>query len=99
MRGVVELNKLCRRRNGNLKTSNVLIADPDLDPTEVYLSDPCPDDQLPAENPDAADMNALGRLIFQLVTHRPFSEVGGWPIQTSPEWQRLGRRGKDWLAF
>src|SRR2546423_13178342 len=99
IRGLEELNQLCRRPHGNLKTSNVLIADPDLDPTEVYLSDPCPDEQLPAENPDAADMKALGRLIYQLVTHRPFPEVGGWPIQMSAEWQRLGRRGKDWLAF
>src|SRR2546421_2451068 len=99
IKGLEELNQYCRRPHGNLKTSNVLIADPDLDPTEVYLSDPCPDEQLPAENPDAADMKALGRLIYQLVTHRPFAEIGGWPIQMSAEWQRLGRRGKDWLAF
>src|SRR5204863_10068880 len=26
-------------------------------------------------------------------------EVGGWPIQMNAEWQRLGRRGKDWVAF
>jgi TPR repeat protein len=99
IKGLEELNQLCRRPHGNLKTSNVLIADPDLDPTEVYLSDPCPDEQLPAEKADAADMNALGRLIYQLVTHRPFPEVGGWPIQMSADWQRLGRKGKDWLAF
>src|SRR6266850_4322311 len=99
IKGLQELNQLCRRPHGNLKTSNVLIADPDLDPTEVYLSDPCSDEQLPAENADAADMKALGRLIYQLVTHRAFPEVGGWPIQPSNDWQRLGRRGKDWLAF
>src|SRR5438876_3585079 len=98
IKGLEELNQLCRRPHGNLKTSNVLIADPDLDPTEVYLSDPCPDEQL-AERSDAADMKALGKLIYQLVTHRPFAEVGGWPIQMSAEWQRLGRRGKHWLEF
>src|SRR3954463_11811484 len=99
IKGLEELNQLCRRPHGNLKTSNVLIADPDLDPTEVYLSDPCADDQLPAENADAADMKALGRVIYQLVTHRAFPEVGGWPIQMNADWNRLGRRGKDWLAF
>ncbi|HEV8606684.1 MAG TPA: Sel1-like repeat-containing protein kinase family protein [Tepidisphaeraceae bacterium] len=98
--GLQELNQYCRRPHGNLKAPNILIADPDLDPTEVYLSDPCPDEQLPAESADAADMKALGRLIYQLVTHRPFPEVGGWPIQPNAEWHRLGRRrGKDWLAF
>jgi TPR repeat protein len=98
--GLQELNQYCRRPHGNLKAPNILIADPDLDPTEVYLSDPCADEQLPAESADAADMKALGRLIYQLVTHRPFPEVGGWPIQPNAEWHRLGRRrGKDWLAF
>jgi hypothetical protein len=92
IKGLEELNQLCRRPHGNLKTSNVLIADPDQDPTEIYLSDPCPDEQLP-ENSDAADMKALGKLIYQLVTHRPFTEVGGWPIQPSNDWNRLGRRG------
>jgi len=54
----------------------------------------------PGEKPRRGRHECIGAaLFFQLVTHRPFPEVGGWPIQTSAEWQRLGRRGKDWLAF
>ncbi|MCL4743131.1 MAG: SUMF1/EgtB/PvdO family nonheme iron enzyme [Phycisphaerales bacterium] len=83
------------RGHGNLKPGNVLLATRNAwTPADVALCDPAPD---PPRGGQHADLVALGRLIHRLVLHREFAALGGWPIQRSEAWNRLGRgAGEAW---
>src|SRR5207302_1669974 len=89
--GLEELKTACSRSHGNLKPSNVLLAPGELSPASVALTDPAPS-RVAAQGGEAADLYALGELIYQLVTYRQFrGQAGrGWPIPADPEWKRLG---------
>jgi len=93
--GLDELKRACGQSHGNLRTTTVLLSRPDRGgSTQVALAEPLT--AASARGGEAEDLRALGELIFQLVTHRNFSAVGGWPIQDGPEWRNLGRRGQAW---
>lgn len=87
------------RGHGSLRPSNVLLAgEGPIATARPILTDPLADD--PPRHAEYArrDRRDLGALIFQLVTHRPFRELGAWPIEDGPEWRAYGRRGgPKWL--
>ncbi|MCQ3940368.1 MAG: hypothetical protein DPW19_04640 [cyanobacterium CYA1] len=86
------------RGHGNLKPGNVLLATRNAwTPAAVALCDPSPD---PPRGGQHADLVALGRLIHRLVLHREFAALGGWPIERSEAWDRLGRGvGEAWRGI
>jgi len=95
--GLRELKWICRRPHGNLKPSNVLIeGEGRIKQGKVVLTDPLPTARLDAEASEAADLQATGTLIYQLVLRRPFRLMGGWPVPPSEAWSRLGRYGETW---
>jgi hypothetical protein len=86
-----------KRGHGNLKPSNAFFDRSDeLGSARVLLSDPAPSSELGADKGEVSDLRALGELLYQLVEHKPFKALGGWPVASSPEWNRLGRVGEGW---
>jgi hypothetical protein len=99
VRGLGDVRRACGRGHGNLKPTNVLIeGKPGVPISRVALSDPASDVKARAGG-DAADLKALGALIYQCVLHQPYREVGAFPVPDSKEWQALGPAGKSWLAL
>lgn len=86
------------RPHGNLKPTNVLISAGDAATADVRVSEPAP---LSALGADAGikDRQDLGRLLYLLITFRPFRELGGWPIENGPEWERLGDEAELWRGL
>lgn len=86
------------RPHGNLRPTNVLIGAGDPAAAEVRVSEPAPASAL---GPDAAvkDRQDLGRLLYLLITFRPFRELGGWPIESGPDWERLGAEAELWRGL
>ncbi|MCK5272075.1 MAG: hypothetical protein KAJ52_05840, partial [Sedimentisphaerales bacterium] len=100
VKGLLELKHIANRPHGNLKTTNVLIAgEGNIERLKVVLTDPIAAGRMDSRKSQAADFHDLGELIYQLVTHRPFSSVGGWPIPDGPEWVRLGKQAQVWRAL
>ncbi|MGH7978597.1 MAG: tetratricopeptide repeat protein [Limisphaerales bacterium] len=66
------------------------------------VSGPGTDNQMMVQNLfEAQDLRAIGELILQLVEGR-LIESGSeynFPIESSPEWQKLGRNERRWRAF
>ena len=92
VRGLLDIKKL-GRPHGNLKPSNILLADSaDLAAAKVLLADPAPDGVL-AKNAGDKDLSDLARILFQLVNLRPYD---GGTIPKTKEWTRLGPNGEDW---
>ncbi len=97
--GLVELRECCRRSHGNLHGSTILL--PRMDATgygQAMLAEPLAADSTKAAS-EKADLAALGRVLYELVMHKPYNVAGAWPIPDSPEWARLGRRGGAWREF
>lgn len=95
--GLIELKDVAGRSHGNLKASNVLISSRgDVAVAGAVLSDPAPAGDA-AKSGEAGDLQALGELIYLLVTGRPFPGGAAWPLSPSREWNRLGSAGaKQW---
>lgn len=86
-----------KRGHGNLKVTNVFFdRDSDLEEAGVLLTDPAASHELGADKGEVADLHAIGELIYQLVAHRPFKALGGWPVPPGKEWDRLGKVGNGW---
>ena len=95
--GLAELRAESGRQHGNLKPTNVLIAGTDeVEDKDVFLADPADSANPAANDGGAEDLFQLGQLIHQLVLHRPFRPVTGWPIEPSEAWSRLGYSGNRW---
>jgi len=93
IRGLIDLRKSPGRPHGNLKPSNILLANSiDLSAAVVHLADPAPDGVLNANsaNKDLAD---LAKILYELVHLRPYQ---GGTIGPSKEWHKLGPNGEDW---
>jgi hypothetical protein len=94
IRGLLEMKDSCGRAHGNLKPSNILIeGEGEVEHSKIVLTDPAPAGE---GSIGGGDLSALGELICQLVLHRLFRGSQNWPINPSPEWTRLGRKGKAW---
>ena len=88
------------RRHGDLVAASVLLSDDKPGRVRVGLHRPA--DALAYSglaNAAGDEMRRLGQLIFELVLHRPFREMGGYPVRDGPEWQRLGKTGGFWLGL
>lgn len=86
-----------KRWHGNLKGTNVFFdRDTDLNEAKVVLSDPAASKEIGADKGEVADLHAIGELIYQLVVHRAFKALGGWPVPPGKEWDRLGKVGSGW---
>ena len=98
--GLIEIKTLSGRAHGNLKPTNVLLGqDADLSRAAIVLTDPLPQELLNGARSELADLRALGELIYQLVTFRPFKSVGGGPLASSDDWNRLGQGGEAWRTL
>ncbi len=83
------------RGHGNLKASNVLLTGTArLRDSSFFLTDLCAE---PTRN-FAADVHAIGRIIFELVRRREVHSFD-WPLAASAEWQALGPEGEAWRKF
>lgn len=88
------------RGHGNLRPSNVFLARAsDIDAAPVLVADPCPAHELGADGGEVADARAIGELIHQIVLHKPFAALGGWPVPPGPAWSRLGKVGEGWRSL
>lgn len=89
------------RPHGDLDSDAVLIADIRPGRLRVGLRDPLPGrllgDDLEAARRD--EIRRLGMLIYELVMHRPFRELGGYPVRESPEWRAIGPEHGFWLGL
>lgn len=100
IQGLRELRSTSQRAHGNLKPSNVLIdRTGDVASASVLLTDPSGAEQKNAAAAEHADVRDLGEIIHQLVLHIPFRAMGGYPIEDSPGWARLGRFAEQWRAL
>jgi hypothetical protein len=96
LRGLLHIRKRLNRPHGNLKPSNILLADAaDLAHATVHLSDIAPDGALTSKS-DRKDLFDLARIIFELVHLRPYD---GGTLGRSREWDALGPNGEDWRAL
>ena len=93
MLGLIDLRKIANRPHGNVKPSNILLADSaDLAKATVHLSDPAADGAL---GPNAAqkDFSDLAKILYELVNLRPYQ---GGTIGRTKDWDELGPNGEDW---
>ncbi len=98
--GLLELRSACDRRHGDLRLSNVLLAGQhDLAQASIVLTDPAPAERLAAATSPAADLAAVGEILYQLVMFRPSESMGGISVADSPEWSALGANGDAWRAL
>jgi len=89
VRGLLELYETANRPHGNLKPTNILL-DGIGARDRVALTDPASPDELGKGTSFATDLRALGTMLYQLVTGRPFVAKDCWPIGPSPEWNHYG---------
>lgn len=45
------------------------------------------------------DLRGVGEVIHELVLHKPFQELGGYPIVSGPEWAGLGKLAPRWIEL
>jgi hypothetical protein len=91
---LIELEVHYGRGHGNLKPSNVLLGDR-IRPGAICLTDPAASGNLVPSLVRAPDPRAIGRLLFALVTHRPYT-AARWPVEFDADWLALGWSGRKW---
>ena len=96
-KGLLELKKACSRPHGNLKASNILIADAEnILQTKTVLTDPLPDRHIDTQVHWNTDLRAIAEFIYQLVMQRQSPATRGWQAPDSQEWTTLGKHANDW---
>ncbi len=100
LKGVAEIERECGRPHGNIKASNVLMGrGRDIPRTRIVLTDPARMPEGKPAGPGSSDLRDLGRLLYELVTHHPYTPATGWPFRASPEWAKLGKKSAGWMDF
>jgi hypothetical protein len=90
-----QLREKAGRAHGNMKVSNILLTGTArLRDSDVFLSDLSG----AAASDFAADLNALGRAIYELVRRREVHSFD-WPLTNAAEWAGLGPGAEPWRAF
>lgn len=94
--GLLELKVVRGRAHGNLKPSNIFLTTAELwrEETRVLLADPAA--EAGSDDDRRRDLRALGELVFELVTRRPFDRAKDYPLKSSEEWGRLGSVSTKW---
>jgi len=100
--GAIALRMAGGRSHGNLKPANVLLgASAKITSAEVVVTDPMPGEISSAADFEVADLQAIGRIIYQLVRRRELADAEQWmtlPIQMSREWtDTFGKDAQAWL--
>lgn len=96
VQGLKDLRASCAQAHGNIKLTTVLLPrGGEAAYGQAVLAEPLLPHKAAAVT-EAADLAAIAKLVHHLVTHRPFSDAGGWPIPAGAEWSRLGSGGDDW---
>jgi hypothetical protein len=92
---LADLRRISERPHGNIKPTNVLLRENVRPggPGSVVVTDPLPAAWVMPEHA-SDDLESLGRLLYQLVTHSPSATHVVYPIDDSPEWAELGRSGE-----
>ena len=94
IKGLRELKRVCGRSHGNLKATNILLESAERSsPVQVRLTDPAADADSCSE---VGDLQALGAVLYELVTHQAAKGYASWPIPASAAWADLGRNGEGW---
>lgn len=84
------------RVHGNLKPTNILFTgEGELAEASVRVDDPASVAGGSAQDVQN-ELRDLAQLLVQLATGKPYDQMRGWPIQTSPEWQKLGEDETVW---
>ncbi len=93
IQGLIDLKKIANRPHGNVKPSNILLANAaDLAKATVHLSDPAADGAL-GPNAGQKDLSDLAKILYELVNLRPYQ---GGTIGRTKDWDELGPNGEDW---
>lgn len=103
-RGALDLKKICGRSHGEIQPSNILIgAAEKIRDADVVLSDPLPGETAEAARYEAADLQAIGKIIFQLVRRREIEDASDHsilPLLPSAEWTSIfGKETDEWLSL
>src|SRR6266498_228496 len=102
--GALDLKRSCGRSHGEILPSNILIsASEKVRDAQVVLSDPLPGGASEAARYEAADLKAIGQIIFQLVRHREIEDASDHsilPLLPSAEWTTIfGKDTAAWLSL
>ncbi len=95
VRGLRTMREVLNRAHGNLKPSNVLLSSFKLDGASVRLTDPA-SNLIASQVGEAGDLHALGRLIFELIEHRPPLGDIDATVPSTPQWRQLGSDAEGW---
>jgi hypothetical protein len=103
-RGALAFKRTCGRAHGEIQPSNILIsASQKINDAEVVLSDPLPGDAAESTRYEAADLNAIGQVIYQLVRRRQIEDAADQsilPLVPSAEWTSIFGKDTDaWLSL
>jgi hypothetical protein len=96
VRALREIEKRAGRSHGNLKASNVFISEGQLLKARIVVADPLAASDISGPSAAAADLKALGTILFRLVRQRDVRGEVGWPVTASPDWDVLGARAEAW---
>jgi len=99
-KGLCQIRELAGRPHGALKPENVLLDRVgDVRSARVVLTDPAPAGALDARATELEDVRALGRIVYELVFFEEFRLPGGWPLEDTEQWKRLGDKADQWRAL
>src|SRR5688572_7399658 len=103
-RGALDIKRACGRSHGEIQPSNILIsASQKVNDAEVVLADPLPGDTSEGARYEAADLNGIGQIIFQLVRRREIEDASDHsilPLMPSAEWTSIfGKDTDKWLSL
>ncbi|MGA2441364.1 MAG: SUMF1/EgtB/PvdO family nonheme iron enzyme [Tepidisphaeraceae bacterium] len=98
--GLRDLKQHCNRTHGNIKPSNVLIKPGEGDaPWRAFLTDIAPASQTAGQKSTLADIEATGKVLYEIVIGRPFTSRTIWPLEMTPEWELLGAKAAAWRSL
>ncbi len=97
--GLVDLSNKLSRPSGNIKPGNILVRTGAKDAvSDIVLTDMSPDYGTDRRH-CAADLRAVGKIIFELVLHRPAPQSDSLRLTDVSEWKSLGDNALQWMQL